>query len=64
MRKPTKLELLSDAVKSIWTKICKECFQHLVESLPLRIKVVLKAKQGFYPFIIRDVYLRKWLMTV
>ncbi len=31
---------------SIWTKISEECFQNLVESMPQRIKAVLKAKGG------------------
>ncbi len=31
---------------SIWTKISEECFQHLIESMPQRIKAVLKAKGG------------------
>uniref|UniRef100_A0A8C1UPJ7 Transposable element Tcb1 transposase n=1 Tax=Cyprinus carpio TaxID=7962 RepID=A0A8C1UPJ7_CYPCA len=35
---------LHDAIISIWTKISEECFQHLVESMPRRIKAVLKAK--------------------
>ncbi len=43
---PTNLQQLRDAVMSIWTKICEECFQHLVESMPRRIKAVLKAKGG------------------
>jgi len=29
-----------------WANIYKECFQHLVESMPHRIKAVLKAKAG------------------
>ncbi len=37
---------LSDAIMSIWTKISEECFQHFVESMPRRIKAVLKAKGG------------------
>ncbi len=37
---------LCDAIISIWTKISEESFQHLVESMPRRIKVVLKAKGG------------------
>ncbi len=37
---------LRDAILSIWTKISEECFQHLVESMPRRIKTVLKAKGG------------------
>ncbi len=43
---PTNLQQLRDAIMSIWTKIFKECFQHLVESMPQRIKAVLKAKGG------------------
>jgi len=31
---------------SIWANISKECFQHLVESMPRRIKAILKAKGG------------------
>ncbi len=40
----TNLQQLRDAIMSIWTKISEECFQHLVESMPRRIKTVLKAK--------------------
>ncbi len=40
----TNLQQLRDAIMSIWTKISEECFQHLVESVPRRIKAVLKAK--------------------
>ncbi len=43
---PTNLPQLHDAIMSIWTKISDECFQHLVESMPRRIKAVLKAKVG------------------
>ncbi len=43
---PTNLQQLCDAIMSIWTKISEECFQHLVESMPQRIKAVLKAKAG------------------
>ncbi len=42
----TNLQQLHDAIMSIWTKISEECFQHLVESMPRRIKAVLKAKGG------------------
>ncbi len=42
----TNLQQLRDAIMSIWTKISEECFQHLVESMPRRIKAVLKAKVG------------------
>jgi len=43
---PTNLHQLQDAILSIWANISKECFQHLVESMPHRIKAVLKAKGG------------------
>ncbi len=43
---PINLQQLRDAIMSIWTKISEECFQHLVESMPRRIKAVLKAKGG------------------
>ncbi len=42
----TNLQQLRDAIMSIWTKICEEFFQHLVESMPRRIKAVLKVKGG------------------
>ncbi len=41
---PTNFQQLRDASMSIWTKISEECFQHLVESIPRRIKTVLRAK--------------------
>ncbi len=40
----TNLQQLCDAIMTIWTKISEECFQHLVESMPRRIKAVLKEK--------------------
>jgi len=43
---PTNLHLLQDAILSIWAHISKECFQHLVESIPSRMKEVLKVKGG------------------
>jgi len=30
---PTNLHQLQDAILSIWAKISRECFQHLVESM-------------------------------
>ncbi len=42
---PTNLQE-RDAIMSKWTKISEECVQHLVESMPRRIKAVLKAKGG------------------
>ncbi len=41
---PTNLQQLCDAIMTIWTKISEECFHHIVESMPQRIKAVLKAK--------------------
>jgi len=38
---PTNLH--QDAILSIWANISKEGFKHLVESMPCRIKAVLKA---------------------
>ncbi len=43
---PTNLQQLCDDIMSIWTKISEESFQHIVESMPRRIKAVLKAKGG------------------
>ncbi len=42
----TNLQQLRDAIMPIWTNISEECFQHLVESMPQKIKAVLKAKGG------------------
>ncbi len=42
----TNLQQLRDGLMSIWTKISEKCFQQLVESMPRRIKAVLKAKGG------------------
>ncbi len=56
---PTNLQKLRDAIMSIWTKISEECFQHLVKSMPQRIKAVLKAKGGPTPSTSK-VYLIKW----
>ncbi len=59
---PTNLLQLHDAIMSIWTKISEECFQHLVKSMPRRIKAVLKTKgvqQGT-----SKVYLKKWPVNV
>ncbi len=43
---PTNLQQLRDAIMSKWTKISEKCFQHLDESMPRRIKAVLKVKGG------------------
>ncbi len=42
----TNLQKLRDVIMSIWTKISEECLQHLVKSMPRRIKAVLNAKRG------------------
>ena len=47
---PSNLHQLQDAILSIWANISKECYQHLVESMPRRIKAVLKAKGGPTPY--------------
>ncbi len=60
---PTNLQQLRDAIMSIWTKISEECFQHLVESMPRRIKAVLKAEKGVQPGTSK-VYLIKWPVSV
>jgi len=59
---PTNLQQLRNAIMSIWTKISEECFQYLVESMPRRIKAVLKAK-GVQPFTSK-VYLIKWPVSL
>ncbi len=41
---PTNLQQLRDAIMSIRTKLSEECFQTLLESMPRRIKTVLKVK--------------------
>ncbi len=56
------LQQLRDAIMSIWTKISEECFQHLVESMPRRIKAVLKAKGG--PTRYEQGVLIKWPVSV
>ncbi len=47
----TNLQQLRDTILSIRTKISEECFQNLVESMPRRIKAVLKAKGGYTPYM-------------
>ncbi len=54
----TNLQQLCDAIMTIWTKISEEYFQHLVESMPRRIKTVLKEKAS--PTGTSKVYLIKW----
>ncbi len=55
---PTNLEKLCDAIMSKWAKISEECFQHLVESMPRRIKAVLNVKAVQHGT--SKVYLIKW----
>ncbi len=43
IQKLTNFQQLRDAIMLIWTKNSEECFQHLVESMPRRIKAVMKA---------------------
>ncbi len=43
---PINLQQLRDAIMSIWANISEKCFQQLAESMPRRIKAVLKAKVG------------------
>ncbi len=57
----TNLQQLRDAIMTIWTKISEERFQHLVESMPQRIKAVLKTK-GVQPGTSK-VYLIKHLIV-
>ncbi len=58
----TNLQRLCDAIMTIWTNISEECFQHLVESMPRRIKAVLKTK-GVQPGTSK-MYLIKWPVSV
>ncbi len=58
----TNLQQLRDAIMSIWTKHSEECFQRLVESMPRRIKAVLKVK-GVQPATSK-MYLIKWPVSV
>ncbi len=46
---PTNLQQLCDAIMSIWTKISKECFQHLVESMPQIIKAIILSSATLKP---------------
>ncbi len=59
---PTNLQQLCDAVMSVWSRTSEECFQHLVESMPRRIKAVLKA-EGVQPGTSK-VSLIKWPVSV
>lgn len=43
---PEKMQELPDVIMSIWTRIFKKHFQHLVESMPQRIEAVLTAKRS------------------
>ncbi len=59
---PTNLQQLCEAIMTILTKISEERFQHLVESMPRRIKAVLKTK-AVQPGTSK-VYLIKWPVSV
>lgn len=48
---PTTLQLLCDAVISAWSKVCEECFQLPVESVPQSIKACIKEKGGLPPYV-------------
>lgn len=39
---PTNPQRLCDVITSIWPKVFEECFQHLAESIPWWMKLVLK----------------------
>ncbi len=58
----TNLQQLCDAIMTIWTNISEQCFQHLVESTPRRIKAVLKTK-GVQSGTSKE-YLIKWPVSV
>jgi len=49
---PINLHQLQDVILSTWANISKECFQHLVESRPRRIKAVLKANPMVFLIIL------------
>ncbi len=59
---PTNLQQLRDAIMSIWTKFSEECFQHLVESMPRRLRRFWRQK-GVQPGT-RKVCLIKWPVSV
>lgn len=52
----TNLQLFSDIIMSVWTKISEKCFQHLVQSIILRIVAGLKVKVGLKLIIARCSY--------
>lgn len=58
---PTNQQRLCDTIMSKWTEISDECFQLLVESMPRRMKAVLKA--NVQPGT-RKVYQIKWSVSV
>ncbi len=53
----TNLQQLCDAIMTIWTKISEQCFQHLVESMPRRIKTALKTKGGVCVYVYLYTYI-------
>lgn len=54
---------LHDAIESARTKIPKEYFQNLVESMPCQIQAVLEAKGSFLLSTIK-VLLTKWALSL
>ncbi len=58
---PTNVQQLRDAIMSIWTKISEECFKHLVESMPRRIKGIVHPKMKIlsslaHPQVVPNLY--------
>ncbi len=58
---PTNLQPLRDAIMSIWTKFSEECFQHLVESMPWKLRQFWR-QNGVQPC--SKVYLIKWPVSL
>lgn len=54
-----QISSIYDAIMSTWAKLSEERFQHVVESIPLEIKVALKAGHS-----LRKVYLIKRQLNV
>ena len=62
---PATLTQLRDTLESTWASIPVECFQHLVESMPKQIEVVLRAKD-LVQLNVRKVFMYdiQWLAKV
>ncbi len=52
----TNLQQLCDAFMTILTKVSEECFKHLVESMPRRIKAVLKVKGRIFHWLTVEMF--------